>query len=98
MPPKVHPIYGCTWGSFIEPFSGTSGGRARRARRALVRARGGTRHALSGVLSPSVYMGVDVVGTACEGSDNTVLGRCSSTGGLGVLVEIGVVWASDKQR
>ena len=60
--------------------------------------RGGTRHALSGVLSPSVYMGVDVVGTACEGSDNTVLGRCSSTGGLGVLVEIGVVWASDKQR
>ena len=38
MPPKVHPIYGCTWGSFIEPFSGTSGGRARRARRALVRA------------------------------------------------------------
>ena len=50
--------------------------------------RGGTRHALSGVLSPSVYMGVDVVGTACEGSDNTVLGRCSSTGGLGVLVEI----------
>ena len=46
-----------------------------------------------------VYMGVDVVGTACEGSDNTVLGRCSiSTGGLGVLVGIGVVWASDKQR
>ena len=40
MPPKVHPIYGCTWGSFIEPFSGTSGGRARRARRALVRATG----------------------------------------------------------
>ena len=60
--------------------------------------RGGTCHALSGVLSPSVYMGVDVVGTACEGSDNTVLGRCSSTRGLGALVEIGVVWASDKQR
>ena len=62
--------------------------------------RGGTRHALSGVLSPSVYMGVDVVprGHGCEESDNTVLGICSSTGGLGVLVEIGVVWASDKQR
>ena len=30
--------------------------------------------------------GVDVVGTACEGSDNAVLdlGRCSSTGG-GIL-------------
>ena len=34
---KVHPIYGCTLCSFTEPFSGTSGGRARRARRALVR-------------------------------------------------------------
>ena len=34
---KVHPIYGCTLCSFTEPFSGASGGRARRARRALVR-------------------------------------------------------------
>ena len=37
----------------------------------------GIRDALSGVLS-----GADVVGTACLGSYNTVLGRRCSTGGV----------------
>ena len=34
-----------------------------------------------------VLRGSDVVGMACEGSDYTVLGRCSSAGGvLGVEI------------
>ena len=44
---KVHPIYGCTLCSFTEPFSGASGGRARRARRALVRVKPRQREFLS---------------------------------------------------
>ena len=40
--------------------------------------------------------GVDVVGMACEESDNAVLGRCSSAGGV-LGVEIIVVVASDEQ-
>ena len=67
---KVHPIYGCTLCSFTEPFSGASGGRARRARRALVRVTpcqasktafrsrcarpGGTRHVSDQAFCPNI--------------------------------------------
>ena len=47
-----------------------------------------------------VLSGADVKGTACERSDNTVLGRCRSAGGV-FCVEIGhcigVIGASEKR-